>query len=62
MVFNLYRNKENVKFKHKMICYNCNEWIESGMYHIVNRYLTYYFCNRDCYSQYYGDSVKEEFN
>lgn len=55
--FQTNRNKENVKFKHEYICYNCNKRISSGMYHIVNRYLTYRFCDDKCHREFYGEKA-----
>lgn len=59
MTFTVGRNKENVQFKHEFICYNCNKKISCGMYHIVNKYLTYRFCNKNCYNEFYGDTSDE---
>ena len=47
-------NKQNVVFTHKRECRNCRALINRGFMHIANRYLTYFFCDEDCYNKEYN--------
>lgn len=46
-------NKQCV-FSSQKECHYCKGIINKGVMHIANRYLTYFFCDQQCFDNEYG--------